>query len=359
MTQAIRLTTRAEREALRSIKRACYAGLDSLTLRQEVGRRAAAIVPAEAYAFMATDPETGLFTHGWGERLPESFVQSYVTNVYPHEVGQFIDLAQSGMTVSTENSDPFQDVLRADGLEHALHAVLCVESGIYGSWCLFRESASRSFAERETRFMRAIAPHVAQGMQSAARTEAAIRHTASVDAVAPGVVVLDSRRRIVLRSGPAAEQFADLADVGMLSDMLPYALVSLLTRLRAAHEQAEGPQSTELRAQGRSGRWYTLRASLAEPDTSGESATVVVIESAAPRASAPLLSSMYGLTPRERDVLLLAIRGESNKRIASRLGVSVFTVQDHLGHACEKVGVRGRKALLAKLFFDGYGSTEG
>ena len=39
---------------------------------------------------------------------------------------------------------------------------------------------------------------------------------------------------------------------------------------------------------------------------------------------------------------------------AAQLGVSAYTVRDHVDHACEKVGVRGRKALLAKLFFDGY-----
>ena len=38
---------------------------------------------------------------------------------------------------------------------------------------------------------------------------------------------------------------------------------------------------------------------------------------------------------------------------ASRLGISAYTVQDHVDHAFDKVGVRGRRALLAKLFLDG------
>lgn len=357
MTQQVALTTRAERETLRSIKRVCYAGLDSVTLRQEVGRRAAAIVPAEAYALMATDPETGLFTHGWAEGLPESFIQSYIGDVYPNEVTEFIDLARSGRTTCTQNSESYMEVLRANGLEHTVHTVLCVEEEMWGSWCLFREAASRCFGEKEMRFLRAVAPHVARGLKSAAAIEVAMGTASPLDPSAPGVIVLDVRSRIILRSGPVAAQMDDLADLGiMVEKKLPYAVMSVLVRLRSALRCAADPLplSAELRAQGRSGRWYILRASLAEPDASGQSATVVVIEPAEPREVAPALGQRYGLTLREREVLLLAAHGDSTKRIAAHLSLSPYTVQDHLDNACEKVGVRGRKALLAKMFFDGY-----
>jgi hypothetical protein len=29
-------------------------------------------------------------------------------------------------------------------------------------------------------------------------------------------------------------------------------------------------------------------------------------------------------------------------------------VDEHIERACEKIGVRGRKALIARLYFDGY-----
>jgi DNA-binding CsgD family transcriptional regulator len=361
-TRTIRLTTRAEREALRSVRRACYAGLDSLTLRQELGLRVAPVVRFEACAFMSTDPETGLFTHGWGERLPESLVENYMSSVYPQEVVHFVDLARSGETVSTHRSDALRGVLREVGLEPVMHAVFTVEDGMYGSWCQFREHGSSSFGESDARFMKAIAPHVARGLQLAATTEAALRPDAAADSAAPGVLVLDARRRITLRSGAATAHLADLSDIGMAhsggsrGDALPYAVVSLLTQLAATH-RADGPLGPELRAQGRSGRWYILRASLAEPDAAGECATVVVIEPRTRRDVAPLLARMYALTPREREVIVHMLRGDTTKRIASRLELSVHTVQDHLDSACDKLGVRGRRALLAKLFTDGYAAA--
>ena len=354
MTQAVRLTTRAEREALRSIKRACYAGLDSLALRQEVGRRAAAIIPAEAYGLMAHDPDTGLFTHGWAERLSERYLQSYIEDIYPSEIAEFIDLALSGLTTSLHSSEPSMELLREEGLEHTLHAALCVEGEMWGSWCLFREPASRSFGEKEARFLRAVAPHIAQGMKAAAAMGMARESRGSAEGCGPGVIVLDARNRTVLRSGPAAAQLEDLADHGHPADILPSAVISILARLQGIHTSAADPisLSAELRAQGRSGQRYALRASLTEPDSAGQSSTVVVIEPVISQEPLLILAQRYGLTPREREVLLLAARGNSTKRIAARLGISVHTVQHHLNHASEKVGVWGRKALLAKLFFD-------
>ena len=48
------------------------------------------------------------------------------------------------------------------------------------------------------------------------------------------------------------------------------------------------------------------------------------------------------------------VRGEPTKRIAHQLGLSTHTVQDYLDKACDKVGVRGRKALVSRLFRDGF-----
>lgn len=56
------------------------------------------------------------------------------------------------------------------------------------------------------------------------------------------------------------------------------------------------------------------------------------------------------LTKRERDILRLAACGMSNSRIADRLSVSIRTVQAHLTHIFDKLGVGSRtQAVIAGL----------
>lgn len=55
-----------------------------------------------------------------------------------------------------------------------------------------------------------------------------------------------------------------------------------------------------------------------------------------------------GLTPREADVLRWVARGDTNKEVAVRLGISARTVGHHLAHAYAKIGIttRGAAALF-------------
>ncbi len=64
------------------------------------------------------------------------------------------------------------------------------------------------------------------------------------------------------------------------------------------------------------------------------------------------------LTRREREVAMLAARGRSSREIADALFVSARTVENHLQHVYEKLGVRGRSELAAIPGLDaGPGST--
>lgn len=57
-------------------------------------------------------------------------------------------------------------------------------------------------------------------------------------------------------------------------------------------------------------------------------------------------SRAAGLTPREREVMDLVVRGHSNKAVGIELNISVRTVEIHRGRVMEKMGVQSLSELV-------------
>jgi DNA-binding NarL/FixJ family response regulator len=70
---------------------------------------------------------------------------------------------------------------------------------------------------------------------------------------------------------------------------------------------------------------------------------LVVLRPVAPRPAACLAA----LSPRELEVAQLLGQGLSNKDIASRLGISLPTVKDHVHRILDKTGLPSRLAVMA------------
>ncbi|WP_245873203.1 helix-turn-helix domain-containing protein [Streptomyces phaeoluteigriseus] len=76
----------------------------------------------------------------------------------------------------------------------------------------------------------------------------------------------------------------------------------------------------------------------------------VAIEPARPEERTSFLVTAHGLTPRERAVTELVLRGHATAEIGRRTGLSPHTVQDHLKAVFDKTGVRSHRDLVATLF---------
>jgi DNA-binding CsgD family transcriptional regulator len=56
-------------------------------------------------------------------------------------------------------------------------------------------------------------------------------------------------------------------------------------------------------------------------------------------------SALSGLSPQQREIILLASRGLTNAEIADRLFLSPRTVASHLYRSYPKLGIAGRRQL--------------
>jgi DNA-binding CsgD family transcriptional regulator len=66
-------------------------------------------------------------------------------------------------------------------------------------------------------------------------------------------------------------------------------------------------------------------------------------------AGTQVMPTLPGLTPAEQAVARLVAAGRSNRQTAAELYVSVKTVEFHLGHIFDKLGIRSRKDLIARF----------
>lgn len=360
-------STTEQANALRGIRRLCHAGLDSQNLRYELGCRLTGVFSADAFTFATTDPDTGMMNHAVSEGVPESVFDSWLDHLYPYRIAaEVLEMSTVGPSVTTACSGMVREVLEPVGLGHDLRGVLGHSGEPIGFICFLRDRSAPEFSEDHVAILEEVSPHLVHGLTVAALLDRAEPFEGAGEVTeqlpsGPGVLVMGLQGSMLRRNAAGRVYAEDLRDLGHGIDHIPSSIASVAGRLAAAHRVSgydpRGLLDSSIVVQGRSGHWYSIRASLTEPDLEGKSEIIVLIDRAAGTEVAPILTRLYGLTSREREVLAWAAKGASTKRIAAALGISRYTVQEHIGNACTKAGVRTRTELLATLFLDGYASS--
>ncbi len=90
---------------------------------------------------------------------------------------------------------------------------------------------------------------------------------------------------------------------------------------------------------------HPVRGRLASRLLDGRTDVIVLRERTARTAAE--LGDRWGLSPRQAAVIELAVAGTPNAEIAGKLGISSRTVEKHLEHAYERLGVASRGAAAA------------
>ncbi len=345
-------STAARRED--DLVRRCYAGLDGPAFQAEVVRSIHALLPVDAVFFATADPATLLFTGALAEDPLAAATARFLDNEFGHDdVNKFQSLAIGTGHVTTldvatggqrAGSARYREIMSPLGLGDELRAALVTPAGCWGYLCLHRADSPHGFTSAEVRLIGRLAPHLGDGC----RHSLTVPYRDAITAAAPGVVVLHPDLTVAAITGEAERWLAHIADHRPDPRRLPVAVYAVAACLQSIESGTARPGAAPtVRVPSTTGGWLLIHASRLHSSAGGDIA--VIIEPAHPRDVAPLLLSSQGLTPRERDVALLVLRGASTQAIGAELHLSAYTVKDHLKSIFDKTGVRSRRDLVAQV----------
>jgi DNA-binding CsgD family transcriptional regulator len=327
-------------------------------------------VPVDATCWSTFDPATTLLTGAVGVDLdddPAAFERFLRFEYVGPGVDRFRALATSGTTTAVLTDDVERDPLRGErardhlapmGVVHELRYVVGDAAGCWAGAALFRGAGSPAFAPEERAFLELLAPRISAGVRAsllrapgaavdvldgADPADVAALATSTVHAAVDGPAVLVLERGVLAEATPAAHRWlAELSPLDRGATGLP-------TSVHAVAVVAETGVATTHRIRTATGTWVVVRGA-----PLGAGRTVVTIERAGPPEVVSLITAALGLTPRERDVVEVVLRGLPTKEIAQTLHLSPYTVQDHLKTVFAKAGVTSRRQLVAEVFSSYY-----
>jgi DNA-binding CsgD family transcriptional regulator len=312
------------------------------------------VVPSDGTCLLTLDPATLLPT---GEVVdnalpPETTPRLAEIELGEPDVNKFAELSRRPVPAASLSGSTGGDLdrsrrhreLRApSGFGDELRVALADDTGTWAALTLLRTHDRPDFTNSEVRFVASVAPVLVDGVRRAL-VESPTSGSAA-KGVEPGLLVLAADGTLEMANQSADHWLGELEDVR--ASGLPKVI-----RIVAHRARHEGDDDGLARARVRTprGTWLVVRGS---PLGAGADARVAVhVEEARATELAPLIVAAYGLTERERTVTELIARGYPTNDIAARLGVSAYTVQDHLKSIFAKSGTASRAELVARLFLD-------
>jgi DNA-binding CsgD family transcriptional regulator len=268
------------------------------------------------------------------------------------DVSRFADLLARRSPVASISSETggamgasarYREMIEPYGAADELRIAFRDAFGVWAALVVFTE---REMTPDDLRFASAAVSAGAAALR-AATARVALAPAASaglaVSAVAPdpggpSVVILDGADAIVAADAISRERLKALPED---RDVTVPGIISCLTA--QARAQTE-PDRLNARMRTRDGRWFELDASAMQDDPGS---VAVVIQPAGLDGIREAVLRALGLSPRERQVALHSVHGQSAKEIARELQISPWTVQDHLKAIYVKTGVSSRGDLSA------------
>jgi DNA-binding CsgD family transcriptional regulator len=309
------------------------------------------LAPHEGFCLIGFDPVSGLRTLQTARNaLYDDEARLARNELVEQDLNRFADLARCAVPVGVlggrgereRHSIRLHEILPDHGFGGELRLVANSGGIIWGAMVLIREHGRPAFTDEEIAGVARTAEPIGLGLRRVPVRAASHRPAAER---AAGVLLVSSQDTV---DSISAEAYAWLQDMPTpvvldVGDQLPRILIELAYAARRSQSPPVGKFLTRIRC--RSGSWLSVSAN--KLDDHGRVA--VLLTPATPTQLVPALAAWYRLTPREHDVLDLAIDGYPRKQIARRLQLSTYTVTGHLEQIYRKTNTTCRDDLLASL----------
>ncbi len=231
-----------------------------------------------------------------------------------------------------------------------LRVVMRDRGRIWGALALFRGTGDPGFDSADADFMSSLSTTLSIGMRLGLLCQ--LGASPPADTVGPAVVIVDSTDQIAQVSQGADRRLTELKITE--HQTAPTAILSSLVGAARRFARGETTRPPSARVRARNGMWLVLHASPMTTRDGHPGDVVITIDEARPPEIVPLVVAAFDLTDRERAVTERVLQGLDTKEIAAALHLSAYTVQDHLKSVFEKAGVRSRRELIARVYFDQY-----
>lgn len=347
------MSERARNRCRERLKTLAGAQLDPEQARLEAIEELRRAVGFERWCWPLTDPRSGLAMSGIAQfdiwpSLPRLIALQEHGDVasWPRLIlGPRASVALSAVTEGhVERSRFWRECLQPYGIGDTLMTACREREGCWGSIELMRDRDDRAFSEDDIRLLE----DLASTLGTLLRRSLALswrRESGDARMPAPGTLVLDRELSASGWTSAAREWLEQLQPVG---GMLPPAVYEIGTRVLACDE-ADGPSRLPARVRIRtpSGRWSVIEGATLE---GGEEARVAItLRAASADEVVDILCSAHGLTRRERELVALLCGGLATKRVSQALGISPYTVRDHMKAIFDKTGVHSQRELISHL----------
>jgi len=345
-----------------------YAATTDGEMMHDVFKGLRDLIPFSSAVFMPVAPETLELQPGLCFDCDGADMDRYLTHYAPldpfvlrppspallNQTKRFSDV----VTRDELGRSEFSDFLRQVPYHHALGTLVGLAEQPVAVFSVHRQARERDFDGGDQEVLDRVAPHLARAItlrhQVCDRTERA-ETGILVFGTEGNVRYLNDTARSFLGTTPPQvllnalsaldRSFLTLGAQDFQISLSPWTTASLLQRF--AIEDAAASHTAEVRADSDPAEVWSAAT------RARTGARIVTMRPFRQRVDLVRRLARYGLSPRQSEIAVSALRGLANREIASRLFITEQTVKEHFQEIYCRAGVRTRAAFLAKVLWTG------